>query len=84
MTDKAKMKVYLDRIEDEVATVVLYEDDKVKFNLPVRYLPAEAKEGDYFQLTFKKDKQSRAAEKKKADDLLNELLAQNQGSKSQG
>lgn len=78
MADKKALKVYIDRIEDDVATVALYDDDKVHFNLPVTYLPEGTKEGDHFQLMFKKDKEGRVAEKKKADDLLKELLARNQ------
>jgi hypothetical protein len=79
-TDRAKLKVVIDRIEDEIATIVLYDDDSVYFNLPAEYLPEDAKEGDHFQLAFKKDKESRDAEKKKTEDLLNELLAQNKES----
>jgi hypothetical protein len=79
-TDREKLKVVIDRIEDEIATIVLYDDDSVHFNLPAEYLPEGAKEGDHFQLSFKKDKESRDAEKKKAEDLLNELLAQNKES----
>jgi hypothetical protein len=90
MTDEAKakpdeaqanpenfiLKVVIDRIEDSIATIVFYEDDSVHFNLPDKFLPAGTKGGDHFQLVFKKDKESRDAEKKKADDLLKELLGQ--------
>jgi hypothetical protein len=83
MTDDAegkaevpKLKVVIDRIEDEIATFALYDDDAMTFNLPSQFLPEGAKEGDHFQLTFKKDKESRDAEKKKAEDLLKELLGQ--------
>jgi hypothetical protein len=89
MTDEAKpksenpkLKVFIDRVEDEIATLVLYDNDKVHFNLPAEYLPEGAKEGDHFQLTFKKDKESRYADKKKADDLLKELLGQDESKKS--
>jgi hypothetical protein len=85
MTDEAKqkrehpkLKVVIDRIEDEIATLVLYDDDSVHFNLPAAYLPEGSKDGDQFQLTFKKDKASRDAEKQKADDLLKELLGQSE------
>jgi hypothetical protein len=70
------LKVIIDRIEDDIATVVMSDDDKVHFNLPAEYLPEGAKGGDHFQIVFKKDKESRDAEKKKADDLLKELLGQ--------
>jgi hypothetical protein len=75
-TDSPKLKVFIDRIEDEIATLVLYDDDSVHFNLPVQFLPEGTKDGDHFQITFKKDKESKDAEKKKADDLLKDLLGQ--------
>jgi hypothetical protein len=84
MTDEAKaetggqkLKVVIDRIEDGIATIVLYEDDRVHFKLPAGYLPEGTKDGDHFRLTFKRERESRDAEKKKADDLLKELLGQN-------
>jgi hypothetical protein len=55
--------------------LVLYDDDRVKFNLPVRYLPEEAREGDHFQMSFVKDELSRETEKKRIDNLLGELKA---------
>ena len=75
-TEHHQLKIVIDRIEDEVATLVLYDDDSVHFNLPAECLPEGAEEGDHFQLVFKKDKESRAAEKQKADDLLKDLLGQ--------
>jgi hypothetical protein len=76
-SDSPKLKVFIDHIEDEIATIVLYDDDKVHFNLPAQFLPEGTEGGDHFQITFKKDKESRDAEKKKADDLLKDLLGQN-------
>ncbi|GEM_PF-1208891 len=70
------LKIVIDRVEDDIATLVLYEDDAVKFNLPANYLPEGAKDGDHFQLFFKKDEQSRAAMKQEVDDLLGDLLGQ--------
>ena len=83
-TDNHKLKVVIDRIEDEVATLVLYDDDSVHFNLPTEYLPEGTKDGDHFQLIFKKDKESRDAEKKKAEDLLKELLGQSDEGEKKG
>jgi hypothetical protein len=74
--DGHKLKVVIDRLEDDIATVALADDDSVHFNLPAEYLPEGATEGDHFQLVFKKDKASRDTEKKKADDLLKDLLGQ--------
>ena len=73
MTEKVSSKIVIDRIEDDLAIVVLYDDDSVKFNLPIKYLPDGAKEGDHLQMTFDMDKESRESAKKKVADLLAEL-----------
>ncbi len=73
MKDKTGVKIVIDRIEDDLAVIVLYDDDSVKFNLPVKYLPEDARGGDHFLMRFEADKTSRDAEKKRVEDLLKEL-----------
>lgn len=63
----------IDRIEGDLAVLVLYDDERVKFNLPVRYLPEGARDGDHLQMSFVKDELSRETEKKRIDNLLEEL-----------
>ena len=70
------LKIVIDRVEDDIATMVLYDDDAVKFNLPAKYLPEGTKGGDHFQLFFKKDEQSRKQMKQEVDNLLSDLLGQ--------
>lgn len=70
------LKIVIDRVEDDIATLVLYEDDTVKFNLPAKYLPEGTKDGDHFQLLFKKDEQSRKEMKQEVENLLGDLLGQ--------
>ena len=53
--------------------LVLYDDDRVKFNLPLMYLPEGARDGDHFQMSFDKDQPSQEAEKERIDTLLGEL-----------
>lgn len=66
-------KVIIDRIEGDLAVVVMHDDDKVKFNLPVVYLPKGAKGGDHLQLTLKQDKESREEMKETVEQLLKDL-----------
>jgi hypothetical protein len=73
MTKRSSIKVVIDRIEGEKAVVVLYDDDAVRFNLPASLLPEGVKGGDHLRMTLAADKESRAAEKKKIDDLLKDL-----------
>lgn len=69
------MKVVVDRIEGDKAVLVDYEDDNVTFILPVSRLPDGTRGGDHLSVTFVKDIESRAAENKRAEDLLEELRA---------
>jgi hypothetical protein len=69
-------------VEDGIAVVVLADDDKVKFNLPVKYLPEGARDGDHLQLIFKADEKSREETKSRVSDLLKELKGQDRGDKS--
>jgi hypothetical protein len=73
MSNQTKIKVVVDRLEGDLAVIVLYDDDSVKFNLPVKYLPEGTRGGDHLQVTFAPDRQSREAEKQKVADLLKSL-----------
>jgi len=73
MKRQASTKLVVDRIEGDLAVLVLYDDDSVKFDLPLRYLPDGVREGDHLQMDFREDEASRGSDKKRVDDLLNEL-----------
>lgn len=73
MKEKTSSKVVIDRIEGDLAVIVLFDDDSVKFNFPVSHLPEGVKEGDHLQMTFSVDKESRQSAKQKVADLLSEL-----------
>jgi len=66
-------KVIIDRIEGDLAVLVLYDDDGVKFNMPVALLPGGAKDGDHLEMSFVTDNAGRESEKKRIDNLLAEL-----------
>jgi Protein of unknown function (DUF3006) len=73
MKAQSSAKVVIDRIEGDLAVIVIYDDDRVKFNLPVRYLPEGLREGDHLLMSFEEAEASRESEKNKIDDLLKEL-----------
>lgn len=75
MRSDSSSRVIIDRIEGDLAVLVLYDDDRVKFNFPIKYLPGGAKEGDHLQMSFAMDGAGRETEKKRIDDLLGELKA---------
>ena len=67
------LKIYIDRVEGDLAVIALTEDDCVRFNLPLRYLPEGAREGDHFQLTLGRDNESRDESKSRIEQLLRSL-----------
>ena len=73
MKSGGSTKVVVDRIEGDLAVLVLYEDDRVKFNLPLHYLPEGVREGDHLQMGFAQDEESRESERKRVGDLLKDL-----------
>lgn len=73
MKSGSSTRVVIDRIEGDLAVMALYDDDRVKFNLPLDCLPEGVREGDHLQLGFTQDEQSREAEQNKVADLLKEL-----------
>lgn len=74
MKDDSALKVVIDRIEGDLAVFVLTEDDSVKFDLPVKYLPEGASEGQHYRLAFTADEESRESERKSIEDLYKQLM----------
>ena len=73
MKAEASTKVVIDRVEGDLAVVVFYDDDRVKFNLPLQYLPEGVREGDHLQMSFVKDLSGRESERMRIDELLKDL-----------
>ncbi len=70
MKKESRHKFIIDRIEGDLAVITLYEDDSVKFNLPVSLLPTGARGGDHLQIAFTMDEESRDELKKRIEELL--------------
>lgn len=70
----ASIHAVIDRIEDnDMAVILLGDDEKDKIDLPVAFLPTDASDGDHLRITIKLDRDSRAAAedevKRKQDEL---------------
>ncbi|TKC19445.1 DUF3006 domain-containing protein [Robertmurraya kyonggiensis] len=82
------MKAYFDRIEDDVA-VLLIEETKKQFTKPIEQLPAGAVPGAWFEATvihneiveIKLDPSTTYSKKQTTEDLLAKLRGKNKGSK---
>jgi len=82
------LKGVLDRIEDNVA-VILVEEIKEQFTLPKEELPEHSEEGTWFSIKKEKggftivqiDRELTKQKREKSLDLLSQLRAKSKGSK---
>jgi hypothetical protein len=73
---KKVIRAYLDRIEENIAVLYLDEDESYKIDLPLKFLPANVKEGVALKLTIDIDKNSEKTGKE-VEDLRKSLLENN-------
>ena len=67
------MKLVIDRIEEGWAVCFVCDDERVQLDIPIEYLPAGVREGDYLNVTFELDRESAEEARKKAEKRLKEL-----------
>lgn len=72
-------KVTLDRMEEDIAVLLVRDEEKIKINIPLFLLPAESREGDILDITIDIDAQETEDAKKKSSSLLEKLKNKNQG-----
>ena len=70
------MRAVVDRIENGQA-VVLFGDDEIKVDIPVRFLPEGIKEGNILRVEFTIDKEAERKQREKISQLLNSLKNKN-------
>lgn len=69
-------KVTLDRIEEDVAVLLLRDEESVKINISLFLLPA-CKEGNVLDITIKRDVQETEDAKERVSSLLEKLKSRN-------
>ena len=67
------MRAFVDRLEDDLATLLLGEDESVTVTVPVAWLPEGAAEGMVLQLDWRLDPEATAAAKAATQFLLDTL-----------
>ena len=77
---KKTVGMIVDRIEDDLAVLVLSDDEKVKLNLPVDRLPKGVKGGDHLKVTFEIDQKATEDVATQVEDLLDKLKRKNRES----
>jgi hypothetical protein len=77
---KKTVGMIVDRIEDDLAVLVLSDDEKVKLNMPVDRLPKGVKGGDHLKVTFEIDQKATEEVATQVEDLLDKLKRKNRES----
>ena len=49
------MKATIDRVEGTMAVLILQDDEAVRFNIPVSFLPPGCREGDILTIGIERD-----------------------------
>jgi hypothetical protein len=70
-------KVTLDRIEEDIAVLLVRDEEKIKISIPFCLLPVESREGDILDITITRDMQETEAAKKRVASLLEKLKNKN-------
>ena len=71
------MKVTVDRIENDIAVMLIRPDEKQSIEIPIKYISVAIKEGDILNLNFEKMKKETKEAEKRVGDLLNKLKNKN-------
>ncbi len=66
------MKCVIDRIEEKIA-VIFIENKNITLVIPIEILPKGIKEGDWFDMIFKKNSQETFKRLKQSEALLGKL-----------
>ncbi len=71
------IKAFVDRIESDLAVILLSDGSGVQFDLPLKYLPPGIEAGDHLIITFQLDPESRESTLKSIADLKKQLTEGN-------
>jgi hypothetical protein len=71
------IKATLDRIEEDIAVLLVRDEEKIKINIPLFLLPAGSKEGDILDITITKNIQETETAKERVSNLLEKLKNKN-------
>jgi hypothetical protein len=72
------MKAVIDRIEEELAVVLVGELGELKLNIPLSFLPAGCKEGDVLKISIEKDPVATKQTREQTSDLMEKLKKKRQ------
>jgi len=72
-----KVKVTVDRIEDDLAILLIRPEENRNISWPLTYLPQGITEGDILEVFIKKDKNEKEKAEKRVESLIEKLKKKN-------
>ena len=73
------MKAVIDRVEGDLAVLLLGEKGEFKLNIPLSLLPEGCKEGDVLNISIDRDSAATDQAKERVTDLMEKLKKKGQG-----
>jgi hypothetical protein len=73
------MKAVIDRIEGNLAVLLMGEDESLKVNMPLALLPEGCGEGDVLGIAINKDEKATVEAKGSSKSLIEKLKRKGQG-----
>jgi hypothetical protein len=78
------MKAIIDRIEEDLAVVLVGELGELKLDIPLSFLPAGCKEGDVLKLSIERDPVATKQAREQTSDLMEKLKKKRQSGMIKG
>jgi hypothetical protein len=72
------MKAVIDRIEGELAVVLMGEKGELRLNIPLPFLPAGCHEGDVLKISIERDSEATEKAKDQVSSLMEKLKKKGQ------
>jgi hypothetical protein len=73
------MKAVIDRVEGELAVLLLGDKGEFKLNLPISLLPEGCKEGEVLNVSFERDPEATDQARERVTGLMEKLKKKSQG-----
>ena len=73
------MKAVIDRVEGELAVLLLGDKGEFRLNFPLSLLPAGCREGDILNISIERDLAATEQTKERVTDLMEKLKQNGQG-----
>ena len=73
------MKAVIDRVEGELAVLLLGDKGEFRLNIPISLLPSGCKEGDVLNISIERDPEATSQAKERTSDLMDRLKKKGQG-----